>query len=376
MTQRQTQSNYSRNRLKLLRARIRELKLDALLTLDPANLRWLSAWQEVFDDEPAHLTLVTAKKAYIHTDSRYADALHARNTQGLWQVSPKVTGHFAYVQAVLARTHRQGLRLGYESTLRLDQYKALKKALSKTSVKLVETGRVFEDLRAIKDEEEIRLLRRAQAITDAAFAELLTWVRCGMREQEVANRLDFTLREKGAEDLAFKTIAASGPNAALPHARPTRRRLRTGDFLTLDFGARYRDYCADMTRTLVLGEATDKQRRIYDAVLAAQTQVKAGIRAGMTGKQADESARTVLRAEGLDESFTHSLGHGVGINVHEGPVLSQQNTAPLVAGNVVTVEPGVYLPGYGGVRIEDFGLVGERGFTSFTSSPHALIEVL
>ncbi|MDR1089308.1 MAG: Xaa-Pro peptidase family protein [Coriobacteriales bacterium] len=370
MAQGRTQSDYARNRLKQLRARMRELRLDALLTLNPANLRWLSAWQEVFDDEPAHLALITAKKAYIHTDARYAEALQAKNTEGLWQINTKTPDHFEFARQTLARYAQQGLRLGYESNIRLNQFKALKKELSQTTVRLVEVKRVFEDLRAVKDEEEIKLLRRAQAITDAAFAELLSWISCGMREQEVANRLDFILRDKGAEGLAFPTIAASGPNAAVPHARPTGRTLRTGDFLILDFGARYRDYCADMTRTLVMGEATDEQRRIYDAVLAAQTEAKAGIRAGKTGGQAYESARTVLKTEGLDERFTHSLGHGVGIDVHEAPALSPKNTTALVAGNVVTVEPGVYLPGYGGVRIEDFGLVEEKGFTSFTHSPH------
>ena len=373
--QRQTQGSYSNNRLARLRARMRELDLDAVLTLEPANARWLSSWTEIFDDEPAHLVLVTRTKVYLHTDSRYSAAMQAKSKQGRWQVSDKSINHFAFAKNTLARLRKQELRVGYEASIRLDLFKRLKKEFAHTSFKLVETQDLFSSLRAVKDDEEVRLLKKAQNITDAAFKDLLTWVAPGMRELEVANRLEFVLRDLGGEGLAFATIAASGPHSALPHARPTSRRLRKGDFFVLDFGARYRDYCADMTRTLVMGKATDKQHAIYNAVLAAQTRAKAGIRAGVTGKEAHDLANEVLRAEGLDKAFTHSLGHGVGIDVHEQPLLSPYNTKPLVAGNVVTVEPGVYITGYGGVRIEDFGLVGERGYTCFTRSPHELIEV-
>lgn len=352
-----------------------ELKLDAVVTLDPANLRWMSAWQDVFDDESAHVALITATRAYIHTDSRYSEAMESENNSGIWKVSAQQQGHFTFVKKALARTRKESLRLGFESDIRHDLYKALRKAVSSTPVRLKETTDLFGGLRAVKDEEEIRLLRKAQTITDEAFAELLDWIRPGMTELEAANRLDYSLREKGAEGIAFQTIAASGPRSALPHARPTGRVLSVGDFLVLDFGARYRDYCADMTRTLVIGEATEEQRRVYSAVLDAQAKARTGIRAGITGKQADAIAREAFKAAGLAKAFTHSLGHGVGINVHEKPTLSPHNDRPLLAGNVVTVEPGVYLPGFGGVRIEDFGVVGEAAFIPFTLSPHDLIEI-
>jgi len=270
---------------------------------------------------------------------------------------------------------RQGLRVGYESSIRLDLFQALKKELARESCSLVKTTGLFEELRAVKDAEEIRLLRKAQAITDAAFSDLLTWVAPGMSELEVANRLDFTLREYGAEGCSFPSIVASGPHSALPHARPTSRRLREGDFLLLDYGARYKDYCADMTRTVVIGKATDRQKGIHEAVLAAHEKVKADLKAGITGGAAHELAVEVLKAHGLEKAFIHSLGHGVGINIHEQPVLAPLNTKQLVIGNVVTVEPGAYFPGYGGVRIEDFGLIGEKGFNSFTRSSHELIEI-
>ncbi|MCL2807280.1 MAG: aminopeptidase P family protein [Coriobacteriia bacterium] len=362
-------------RAKRLRLRMRELKLDALLTLDSATMRWLSGWTEIFDDEQSHGALVTPSRLYIHTDTRYSEAMKANNSGGLWQISVDPAGRFSFVQSVLARSKKQSLCLGYETTIRLDHYKALKKALSKTPVKLVETKGLFGELRALKDAGEVRLLRKAQSITDAAFGELLTWVKPGLSELEIANRLEFALREKGAHGRAFPSIVASGSHSALPHARPTKRCLKRGDFLTLDFGARYHDYCSDMTRTLVIGEASCKQRMMYEAVLAAQARTKAGIKAGITGRQAHELALEVLKKADLEKAFTHSLGHGVGIEVHELPSLSPKSTDPLVAGNVVTIEPGVYLPGYGGVRIEDFGLVTDAGFSCFTRSPRELIEV-
>ncbi|MDR2035917.1 MAG: Xaa-Pro peptidase family protein [Coriobacteriales bacterium] len=368
-------SDYSAGRLKALRTRLGELKLDAFLTLDSAQMRWLSDWTEVFDDEQAHLALITAKKSYLHTDGRYGEALKTKDTLGRWAISTKQGGHFAFAAATLARLNKKDLRLGFESTIRLNQYRALKKAFSATGIKLVETKGMLAELRAIKDTSEIQLIRKAQSITDAAFADALTWIQPGMTELEIANRLEFVMRNKGAQALAFSSIVASGPHAALPHARPTKRRLKKGDFLILDFGASYLDYASDMTRTLVIGKATAKQHRLYEAVLAAQAAAKDGIKAGITGKQAYDLANDVFKREGLDEAFTHSLGHGAGIAVHESPTLSPQSAQPLVANMVVTVEPGVYFPGYGGVRIEDMGQVTETGFSCFTKSPRTLIEL-
>jgi len=355
---------------------MRELSLDAVITLDSANIRWLTAWAEIFDDTPAHLALVTASKSYLHTDYRYSDAMQEKNLEGKWQISAEPIKHFDYVQGILARTKKAELRLGYESSMRLDWFKELKKTLAGTGIKLVETKGLFHELRAVKDAEEIRILRKAQNITDAAFSDILPLLTPGITELEITNRLEFALRERGAQGVAFPSIVASGPHSAFPHARPTKRRLKKGDLLVLDFGARYLDYSADMTRTVVIGKASDKQRSVYEAVLAAHTKAKQGIKAGITGKQAHELALGELKAAGLDEAFTHSLGHGVGIEIHELPALSPKNTQPLLAGNVVTVEPGVYLPGFGGVRIEDFGLVTQETFTSFTRSSRTLLEIL
>ena len=375
MNEKSVQVDYSLERLKRLRRQLRGLSLDAVITLDSANLRWLSTWAEVFDDRQAHLALITPTRRYLHTDTRYNEAMQEKDTKGRWQISARPVNHFAYVRDLLAQYKKPELRLGYESTIRLDLYKELKKTLAGTKVKLVETKGLFEKLRAVKDEEEVRILRKAQSITDAAFADLLPLIKPGVSELELASRLEFALRERGAQGVSFPTIVASGPQSAFPHACPTKRHLRRGDLLVLDFGARYLDYTSDMTRTVVLGEATDKQRAIYQAVLTTLTKAKGFIKAGVTGKQAYDLAKLELKQAGLDEAFTHALGHGVGIEIHEQPTLSPLNTQELVAGNIVTVEPGVYLPGFGGVRIEDFGLVEETGFTSFTRSSRKLIEI-
>jgi len=354
---------------------MRELSLDAVVTLDSANMRWLSGWPGVFDETQAHLALITAQKNYLHTDHRYFEAMREKNTAGAWQVSAEPVNHFAYVQGVLARSRKAELRLGYESTIRLDLYKQLKKHLAGSKVKLVETKALFCELRAVKDEQEIRILRKAQSITDTAFLDVLPLLKPGVSELEIASRLEFALRERGAEGVSFPVIVASGPHSAFPHARPTKRCLKKGDLVVLDFGARYQDYASDMTRTVVIGKASKKQRAVYEAVLVAHTKAKIGIKAGITGKQAYELAQAELKLAGLNEAFTHALGHGLGVDIHELPLLSPKNEQPLLAGNVVTVEPGVYLPGFGGVRIEDFGLVGEKDFTSFTRSPRNLLEI-
>jgi len=354
---------------------MRKLSLDAVITLDSANMRWLSGWTEVFDETQAHLALVTASKSCLHTDQRYYAAMLEKDKPGAWKISAEPVNHFVYLRSQLARSKKAELRLGFESSIRLDLYKQLKKNLAGSKVKLVETKGLFGELRSVKDEEELRILRKAQSITDAAFLDVLPLLKPGASELEIASRLEFALRERGAESASFPVIVASGPHSAFPHARPTKRRLKKGDLVVLDFGARYQDYSADMTRTVVIGKASKKQRAVYEAVLVAHTKAKIGIKAGITGKQAYELAQAELKLAGLNEAFTHALGHGLGINIHELPLLSPKNEQPLVAGNVVTVEPGVYLPGFGGVRIEDFGLVGEERFTSFTRSPRNLLEI-
>ena len=200
-------------------------------------------------------------------------------------------------------------------------------------------------------------------------------MRVGMTEREVAFELEQTMRKMGAEDLAFASIVASGANGASPHSIPGDRRLEDGDLVVMDFGARARGYCSDMTRTVAVGHATERTRAIFDAVRAANETVEAMLRPGVTGRAAHERAEYVLAEHGFAGKMGHGLGHGVGIDIHELPVLSPRNVAPLEAGNVVTVEPGVYLSGEAGCRLEDFGVVTADGFEVFTASTHELVII-
>ena len=232
---------------------------------------------------------------------------------------------------------------------------------------------VPEKMRAVKDRDEIACIRRACAISCEAFEDLLSFARAGMTERQIQLHLDYKMMELGSEGLAFKTISASGVNGSLPHAVPSDRPVAKGEMLTLDFGARYRGYDADMTRTIAFGEPSAEMRRIYDTVLQAHLECEKMLAPGVECKNVDAHARDVIDAAGYHGRFGHSLGHGVGIDVHENPRLSAASVDILCAGHIVTVEPGVYVPGLGGVRIEDTCVVTETGYESLVPAPKELI---
>lgn len=223
-----------------------------------------------------------------------------------------------------------------------------------TRARVVPTSDLIEKLRAIKSVEEVASIRAAAELAQAALAEVLPQIRAGQMELEIAAALESGLRRRGSEWHPFPTIVASGARAALPHARSSEKRVARGEWLLLDFGACVDGYCADLTRTVIVGgRADERQRTVYDLVKTAQERALGGLRPGMTGREADALARDLITARGFGESFGHSLGHGLGLEVHEAPRLAPTAEAPLAAGVVVTVEPGVYLPGWGGVRLED-----------------------
>ena len=233
-----------------------------------------------------------------------------------------------------------------------------------------------DQLRQVKREDELALLRRAIAITDETFAHICRWLEPGTTEKEVQFEITRYMIELGADGTAFDTIVASGPHGSMPHAHAGQRQIQPGELITIDMGARYQGYCADMTRTICLGEpAEPRMTEIYDIVLKAMKTCEAGIHAGMTGKEADALTRDVLEAAGLGEYYVHGTGHGVGLQIHEGPSLSSHSADEQVlpAGAVVTVEPGVYIPGWSGARIEDCVLVTEHGCEVLTQSPTKLV---
>lgn len=352
---------------------------------DLSNVKWLTGWEDVFDDEPAHLAFVTPKTAVLHTDSRYADACRVAADAGEWTVDEERMTHARWAATSFAAFHeargaqrgRDLCGFGIEDSMELGEFRRLEEAFAAMdwSPTLVETTDAVKRLRAVKDGSEIERLRAAQAITDVAFEHIVGFMRAGMTEREVAFELEQTMRKMGAEDLAFASIVASGANGASPHSIPGDRRLEDGDLVVMDFGARARGYCSDMTRTVAVGHATERTRAIFDAVRAANETVEAMLRPGVTGRAAHERAEYVLAEHGFAGKMGHGLGHGVGIDIHELPVLSPRNEAPLEAGNVVTVEPGVYLSGEAGCRLEDFGVVTADGFEVFTASTHELVII-
>jgi Xaa-Pro aminopeptidase len=232
---------------------------------------------------------------------------------------------------------------------------------------------VIEKQRVIKSEAELHNIKTAQRITERAYTKVLDKLEPGMTERQVATLLTYYILGMGGDDVAFPVIAASGKNAAIPHAHPTNKTIEDGEFLILDFGAVYKGYRADMTRTIGLGSVTDEMRRVYGAVLGAHTDALKALRPDISGKLVDNVARSTLEAWGYDKYFTHGLGHGVGLETHEAPTLSKKSDSTLRKGMVVTVEPGVYIPGNFGVRIEDMAYITADACVCLTKTPKALI---
>lgn len=243
------------------------------------------------------------------------------------------------------------------------------------SVKFVGIEDICGEFRRVKTAREIENIRAAQKITDAAFLHVLNFIRPGVTEKEVAAELEYAMRRNGADGFAFETIAVSGKNSSLPHGVPSDRMLTENAFLTMDFGARYNGYCSDMTRTVVLGKADEETRRIYETVLEAQKRGIAAAKSGVTGAEVDAAARDYINAMGYEGKFGHSLGHSLGLEIHESPRFASRSTDVFVPGNIMTVEPGIYIEGFGGCRIEDMVLITENGCENLTNSPKELIEL-
>ena len=250
-------------------------------------------------------------------------------------------------------------------------YEKLGKLLG-TAAELREVDEVVWSLRTVKDEEELKLMAEAARLTELGLEAALEALRPGVREYEVAAEAEYAMRRNGAEGPAFETIVASGPRSAYPHGWSSDRTIREGDLVIIDLGAKHAGYCSDLTRTYVVGKPTEKQLRLYEAVREAQEKALKAVRAGVEAREVDAEARKTLETHGLSKYFVHGLGHGVGLEIHEPPRLNQASKAKLKAGNVITIEPGVYIPGYGGIRIEDTVLVVEEGAERLTKAGYGL----
>ena len=362
-----------------LRETFPELGVGAFLVRDTSNVQWLTAFDDVFDEEAAHALYVCPDHAWLHTDSRYVTACENAARHKPLEVSAERETHAQFA------AKRWGGRpagaadavLGIEDGVSLAEYRRLQKAFAEADAgePFVETDGVVVGLRAVKDRYEIARMRGAQSITDAAFEHIVRYMRPGMMERQVQLELEEFMLRHGAQGLAFPSIVATGPNGASPHAIPGATMLEAGQCVVLDFGARSYGYCSDMTRTVFLGEPDPEMRAAWDALREANESVEAMLRPGVTGKEAHERAEAVLAAAGFGGRMGHGLGHGVGIDIHEEPVLAPRNERPLAADNVVTVEPGIYLPGKFGMRLEDFGVVTADGFDVFTNSTHDLVVI-
>lgn len=359
-------------RLERLREQLAKQELDSILVTNPENRRYLSGFTGADSGaDSAGALIVSANDVVLITDGRYTEQA-ANECPGLRVV--RRDGEFAPTAAkvlIELGARRTGLEAAHATVaLQEDLAKALAgQAGGQEPVKLVSTRRVVEPLRAVKDSDELAAIERACAITDETFLHLCGYLRPGLTERQVVREIERFMVEHGAEGVAFDPHVASGPNAALPHAVPGDRVLTLGEPIIIDMGARFAGYCSDMTRTVCLGEPGPQGQEIYDLVLKSHETCEAGVRPGMNGKQADALARDVLMEAGHGEHYLHSTGHGLGLEIHEDPRLSKFAVdSVLEPGMLITIEPGVYLTGWGGVRIEDTAVVTEDGIRVLTHS--------
>ena len=358
------------NRIEALRELMKKEGVDALVVSSEINQSYLSGL-----DYTDGYVLVLENTAYVLADFRYIEAAEMTVDKSVFRVVMPGVGMLTAVCQTL--TEAGVKKVAFEETdLNVADYLKLRGGIDK-AVELAPCGSaMLIGLREVKDEDELAITARAQDITDRAFAHILTVIKPDMTERELALELEYTMRRMGADAMAFDIIAVSGTASSLPHGVPRDCKLERG-FLTLDFGAKVGGYCSDMTRTVVIGKADEEMKKLYNTVLSAQLAALDFLREGVKGRDADKVARDIIDAvPEFKGCFGHSLGHGVGRLIHESPRLSAAaGEKTLVRGNIVTVEPGIYLAGKYGCRIEDMVAITENGVRNFTKSPKELIEL-
>ena len=330
-----------------MRQGLAEKELDAIFISQPENRYYLSGF-----DGSAGFLLITSQNTILATDSRYLEqAKRQAPDYEIFRISGDIAGWFPGLVTEL------NLReLGFEAEhITFATYRQLVDILNKeqSQLRLIPTDELVESLRVIKEPEEIELITKAVDITDSAFEYIENTIHIGMSEKEVAWEIEKFLRQKGSQTIPFDIIVASGPNSALPHAKPSQRAIHSGEPIVIDMGARFEGYGSDLSRTICLGSPDDTFNKIYDTVLGAQLAALAIIREGMTGGEIDNLGRIIIEQVGYGEAFGHGLGHGIGLAPHEKPRLGPKSLEHLADGMVFTIEPGIYITGWGGVRIED-----------------------
>lgn len=350
------------DQLSRLRESFKELDIDGILITNSYNRRYLTNFTGT-----AGVVIVSLTDARFITDFRYVEQAN-KELKGFDIIQHKGPIH----DEVAKVTSEMGIKkLGFEQNhMTFGLYSLYEK---KINAKLVPVSNVVEKLRMVKTTGELKILKEATEIADAAFNHITTFIKAGKTELEVMNELEFFMRKNGASSSSFDIIVASGYRSALPHGVASEKVIEKGELVTLDFGAYYKGYCSDITRTVAVGEISDELRKMYNVVLEAQLRGMKGIKPGLTGKDADALTRDYITEQGYGEFFGHSTGHGIGLEVHEGPGLSSKSDVVLEPGMVVTVEPGVYIEGLGGVRIEDDTVITQNGNESLSHSPKELI---
>lgn len=337
-------------KLTKLRAQLEEAKIDGLLITNPYNRLYMTGFTG-----SAGIALVSAEDAVFITDFRYTEQA-AEEISGFRIVQHTRT----IIEEVAQQVKNMNLKnVGFEKDdLSYGLYELYERTVEAT---LTPVSGLVEKLRLVKTPDELKVLQQAAKIADDAFTHILDYIRPGVTELDVSNELEFFMRKQGATSSSFSIIVASGVRSALPHGVATNKVIEEGDFVTLDYGALYKGYISDITRTVAVGEPSEKLKEIYEVTLAAQELALQKIKPGMTGIEADKIARDYIASKGYGDAFGHSTGHGIGLEVHEGPNLSTKSTFVLEPNMVVTVEPGIYLPEVGGVRIEDDIIITETG---------------
>ena len=354
------------NHFSLIRSKLEEYGIDAMLLTEEFNRYYATDFSSIGTDAVA---IVTKDGNYYFTDSRYTVAAQRYVTDA--EISITDTG-CGYVELINSVIEKHGIRtMGFD-----DAYMtvaAFRDYSGKLNCTLSPASKLMEELRTVKDEEEIARLISAQRTAEKALTETLEFIRPGLTEREVAAYLQYRMLVHGADKNSFDPIVVSGVNTTMPHGLPSDKVIENGDFVTMDFGCLKNGYCSDMTRTVAVGYATDEMREVCNTVLLAQTTAIAATKAGCTGKEIDGIARKIIADAGYGEYFGHGYGHGVGVEIHEAPSVSQRNDKPLPAGAVTSAEPGIYIPGKFGVRIEDVVVIREGGCENITLAPKELI---
>ncbi|MFB4164588.1 M24 family metallopeptidase [Alteribacillus sp. JSM 102045] len=353
-----------KKRLEKLRQTLKNNSIDAVFIKSPANRRYLSGFTGT-----AGALFISQTKACLITDFRYIQQAQKQCRE--FEIIEQTASIFASLGKLVKETNAH--LLGFEKEyLTYADYELLEK---NTEAELRAVEGLVEEIRLFKDEEELSLLKEAASIADKAFDHITKFIKPGLKEIEVSNELEFFMRKQGAVSSSFDIIVASGWRSALPHGVASNKAIESGELVTLDFGAYYKGYCSDITRTVAVGEPSGELKKIYQTVYEAQLKAVAEIKPGMSGVEADAIAREYIKKQGYGNYFGHGLGHGLGMEVHEGPRLSPKGNRKLEPGMVVTVEPGVYVPETGGTRIEDDIVITKQGNEKLTHSPKEIMIV-